>query len=307
LNPIYNVLGPLLSAPASPANVAAAQAILPSYKLPFPNFNPTQSIGQSLRPFPQYNGLTDAYGDFGRSSYNSMIAVLNQRTRHGLSFTFNYTWSKLFDNTGTGRTSYPAFDPGRERSLSLYNHTHNISSYFHYAEPFGRGHHFTDALIRGYEVSGVYTFVSGTPLAITSTGCVLVLSGTCEPNLNPTFSGPVRINGEYGHGKTYAQLSSTPFIAAAAFSTPAKYTFGNAPRTAPYGLNGPGGYNLNMSLRRSFGIYKTLKFAMQIDAINVTNHTVFSNPAVGVSSSTFGTITGTNASRDIQIAARLDF
>jgi hypothetical protein len=307
LNPIYNVLGSLLSSPASPANVAKAQAILPSYQLPFPNFNPTQTIGQSLRPFPQYNGLTDAYGDFGRSSYNSMIAVLNQRTRHGLSYTFNYTWSKLFDNTGTGRTSYPAFDPGRERSLSLYNHTHNISSYFHYAEPFGHGHHFTDVFIRGYEVSGVYTFVSGTPLAITSTGCVVFASGTCEPNLNPNFSGQARINGEYGHGKTVAQLATTPYLNAAAFSSPAAYTFGNAPRTAPYGLTGPGGYNFNMSLRRSFGIYKDLKLALQIDAINLTNHTVFSNPAVGVSSGTFGTITGTNASRDLQLAARIDF
>jgi hypothetical protein len=307
LNPIYYVLGSLLSAPANTANIAKAQAILPTYQLPFANFNPAFTIGQSLRPFPQYNGLSDAYGDFGRSSYNSLIAVLNQKTRHGLSFTFNYTWSKLFDNTGTGRTSYPAFDPGRERSLSLYDHPQNISSYFHYAEPFGHGHHFTDALVRGFELSGVYTFISGTPLAITGTSCVTVLSGTCEPNLNPSFTGPVRINGEYGHGKTAAQLSSTSFINSAAFSTPAPYTFGNVPRTAPDGLRGPGGYNLNMSLRRSFSIYENLKLQLQIDAINVTNHTVFSNPAVALSSATFGTITGTNGSRDLQLAARIDF
>jgi len=307
LNPSYYVLGSLLSAPANAANILKAQAILPSYHLPFPNFNPAFTIGQSLRPFPQYNGLSDVYGDFGRSSYNSMIAVLNQKTRHGLSFTLNYTWSKLFDNTGTGRTSYPAFDPGRERALSLYDHPQNLSSYFHYAEPFGHGHHFTDTLIRGYEFSGIYTFTSGTPLAITGTSCVTVLSGTCEPNLNPAFTGTARINGSYGHGRTAAQLSTTPFISSSAFSTPAAYTFGNSPRTAPYGLLGPGGYNLNLSLRRSFGIWENLKLQLQIDAFNVTNHTNFSNPAVALSSSTFGTITGTNASRDLQLAARIDF
>jgi hypothetical protein len=72
-------------------------------------------------------------------------------------------------------------------------------------------------------------------------------------------------------------------------------------------LLGPGGYNLNLSLRRSFGIYENLKLQLQIDAFNVTNHTNFSNPAVALSSTTFGTITGTNSSRDLQLAARIDF
>jgi hypothetical protein len=307
LDPKYNVLGKLLSSPANAANVAAAQAIIPSYQLPFPNFNPTFTIGQSLRPFPQYNGITDVYGDFGRSSYNSFIAVLAQKPRHGLSFTLNYTWSKLFDNTGTGRTAYHNEVATQERSLSLYNHPQNISSYAVYAEPFGKGGHFTDHLIRNFEISGIYTFTSGTPLAVTSTGCVTVLSGTCEPNLNPAFVGSARINGTYGHGYTAAQLASTPFIDKNAFSTPAAYTYGNAPRTAPYGLSSPGGYNINMSLRRSFGIFEGLKLVMQIDAINVTNHTNFNAPATGVSSSNFGTITGTNGSRDLQLAARIDF
>jgi hypothetical protein len=308
LDPKYFVLGSLLSAPANAANIVKAQAILPSYQLPFPNFNPTNTIGQSLRPFPQYNGLTDVYGDFGRSSYNSLIAVLAEKPHHGLSFTFNYTWSKLFDNTGTGRTAYRNESPVTERSVSLYNHPQNISSYFVYAEPFGKGNHFTDHIIRNFEVSGIYTFTSGTPLAVTSTGCVTYLSGTCEPNLNPNFSGSARINGTYGHGHTVAQLASTPFLASAAFSTPAAYTFGNAPRTAPYGLYGPGGYNLNMSLRRSFGIFERLKLVMQLDAFNVTNHTNFSNPAVGVSSGTYGTISGAaNSSRDLQVDARIDF
>ena len=82
-------------------------------------------------------------------------------------------------------------------------------------------------------VSGIYTFTSRTPLAIGGTGCVTVSAGTCEPNLTTGFAGAVREGGNFGRGLTAAQLSTTQFINPAAFSTPANYTFGNAPRTAP--------------------------------------------------------------------------
>ena len=325
LNPGNYVLGSLLSSPANATNIAKAQAIVPSYKPGLPNFNPSFTIGQSLLPLPQYNGVTDVYGDIGMSSYNSMQVVLSQKPRANLSYTFNYTFSKLFDNTGTGRTAY---NHQYERSLSLYDHPENISAYAVYAEPFGKGHRFTDKLIKGYEISGIYTFVSGTPLALTGTGCVTVSAGTCMPYINPAYTGSGRRNGQWGRGNTAAGLASVQFIDANAFiasklvQTTYAYTFGNASRTAPFGLRGPGGYNANMSLRRTFGIYENLKLLMEVDAFNVTNHTIFSNPNVSLASENysatapyaplntgaFGTIAGTaNSSRDIQIDARIDF
>ena len=325
LNPGNYVLGSLLSSPANATNIAKAQAIVPSYKPGLPNFNPSFTIGQSLLPLPQYNGVTDVYGDIGMSSYNSMQVVLSQKPRANLSYTFNYTFSKLFDNTGTGRTAY---NHQYERSLSLYDHPENISAYAVYAEPFGKGHRFTDKLIKGYEISGIYTFVSGTPLALTGTGCVTVSAGTCMPYINPAYTGSGRRNGQWGRGSTAAGLASVQFIDANAFiasklvQTTYAYTFGNASRTAPFGLRGPGGYNANMSLRRTFGIYENLKLLMDVDAFNVTNHTIFSNPNVSLASENysatapyaplntgaFGTIAGTaNSSRDIQIDARIDF
>ena len=55
LDPKYVVLGNLLTQNATPANVTAAQAIVPGLKLPFPTFVGT--IAQMLRPFPQYGGI----------------------------------------------------------------------------------------------------------------------------------------------------------------------------------------------------------------------------------------------------------
>lgn len=81
----------LLSAQATPANVVVQQ-YLPGYQLPYPTFGggTFATIGQSLRPYPQYSGVTDIYGDFGMSSYNSLQSVLTQKTRSGASFTVNY-------------------------------------------------------------------------------------------------------------------------------------------------------------------------------------------------------------------------
>ena len=70
MDPKYLVLGNLLTQTATPANVAAAAAIVPGIKLPFPTFSGT--IAQMLRPFPQYNGVTDVYGDVGQSNYNAL-------------------------------------------------------------------------------------------------------------------------------------------------------------------------------------------------------------------------------------------
>jgi hypothetical protein len=127
-------------------------------------------------------------------------------------------------------------------------------------------------------VSGIYTFTSRTPLAIGGTGCVTVSAYTCEPNLTTGFAGAVRQGGNFGRGLIAAQLSTTQFINPAAFSTPANYTFGNAPHTAPYSLRGPGGYIVNMSLRRTFGLIEHAKLMMEVDAINLTNRTNFGNP-----------------------------
>ena len=63
----YLALGPLLTATANAANIASANAITPGIALPFSNF--TGTIGQMLRPFPQYGTISSPWFDVGQSSY----------------------------------------------------------------------------------------------------------------------------------------------------------------------------------------------------------------------------------------------
>ena len=82
MDPRYLALGNLLTAKATPANVCGGRRQLcPGSALPFPTFLGT--IAQMLRPFPQYNGVTDAYGNVGQSNYNALQLLSSNAFRAG--------------------------------------------------------------------------------------------------------------------------------------------------------------------------------------------------------------------------------
>jgi hypothetical protein len=56
-----------------------------------------------LRPFPQYGGISDPWGDIGNSSYNALQVSLSRRFSNGFTFTLGYTFSKELDDLGGNR------------------------------------------------------------------------------------------------------------------------------------------------------------------------------------------------------------
>ena len=311
LNPSTYVLGSLLNQKATPANVAAAQAILPSFRLPFATFSPNATIGQALRPFPQFNGFSDIWGDVGNANYNSLQIQLKQDFRHGFNYDLSYTWSKSMDDAGASRSSYGVNGvPANvlEYGLSLTDIPNHVTFYGVWNLPFGSGSglRLVNQAIKNWSVSGIFRYTAGTPFAITGTGCNTPYSGTCYPSLNPSFVGSPRINGGYGRKNT--AKNNVTYINPAAFTIPAAYTFGNAPRAYDLKLRNPGGYEEDLSVRRQFGIYERLNFTFEASAFNLDNHTDFSGPNTAFGSSSFGMISGqANTSRDLQLSGRFEF
>src|SRR5262249_46744745 len=115
IDPKYLVLGSLLQSQATPSNLASANRIIP-VALPYPSF--TGTISQMLRPFPQYQGVSDLWGDVASSNYNSMQLTLRKALSRGLTFNFNYTWAKGFDDTAGSRSAY---NWKTEKALSTYS------------------------------------------------------------------------------------------------------------------------------------------------------------------------------------------
>jgi hypothetical protein len=150
------------------------------------------------------------------------------------------------------------------------------------------------------------------------------------PDINPNFNGEVRQNGSWGHGATAANLGAHSYIAGYVSSTAPgagaggnpcaasnepfcnsnALMFGDAPVTAPFGLRGPGVYNLDMGVRRTFDLTEQVKFIFAVDCQNVTNKVTFSGIETSVNSAAFGQIssaTSNSGSRDFQFSGRVRF
>jgi len=304
----YLPLGALLGSTLTPATLAQAQAMFPNFQIPFPNF--TGTIGQALKPFPQYSGLSDPWLDVGNSTYNSLQVSLNHRFANGLSAMVNYTFSKELDDLVGVR------DPNAdylEKGPGTIDHPHVAAATVVYQLPFGGTHHLTPGnkalsyAISNWQISGIFTFTSGAPLSITGT-CTGggIIDASCYPNYNPSFSGSVQQNGSIGSGG--ANVATTPYLNKAAFIDPLPYTWGDIPRAAPLGLFAPHVADLDVSVRREFPIRERVRLAFQADAFNVNNAVHFAAPGTAIDSASFGIYSSmANQPRKLQFSARLSF
>ena len=307
LDPRFLVLGNLLTQPATASSIAAAQAIVPGVALPYANFSGT--IAQMLRPFPQYSGVTDVYGDVAWSTYHSLqLTMEKRRSDDGLIVNFNYTFSRTEDNL-VERTGYN-FD--QDWSVGVNDQPHVWNALVVYNVPFGAegkpgsGSRVVRAIVKDWQISGISQFRSGRPLGAILAACNLPNAGTCYADFNPNFSGDVRINGNFGDGGV---LGATPpsYIDAAAFRSPAPFTYGNTPRTLAFDLRNPSSFNQDLSVRRDFRISR-MKLGLGFDVFNVFNTVVFGGIQANITNASFGRVSSqANTPRVGQIKVRLEF
>jgi len=163
-------------------------------------------------------------------------------------------------------------------------------------------------VLGNWTLSGIFTYTTGAPLVLAATNCTSGgILGTCFPNYNPAFTGSVRINGNYGSGNVYG-ATQTPYLDRTAFLDAAPYTWGTAPRSAPYGLTAPAIMDTDVSIRREFPIRESVKIAFQADAFNLFNQVCFGAPGMNPDQASFGTLTTqANQARKLQLNARVTF
>ena len=269
-NPLYRaVLGPvngtgasggvssLMVAPATTANVAILNQYFPNITAPayFVNAanaapsNSNLTIQQLLTAFPQYSGLQDGWGGafVENYSYEAIQATVSQRMAHGLSFNFNFTFSKNLGDDGNFRSGWPipasaidghwqSYKQDRiDRSWTTTSAPYILNTYGVYQLPFGKGkiggnNWLVTQLAGGWTVSGVYQYSSGGPFGVTwssggqcANGYTTLNAYTCMPSVNPTYAGNIRINGKFGSGPggyTFANASNIKYLDINAFAQP---------------------------------------------------------------------------------------
>lgn len=354
LNPGYLALGSTaLGATASPSNMPNGALPYATFNnkvqqalLTFPQYSgvtdQVASVGNS-----NYNALQ-----------LSVVQRLSHGLTFMINYTYSKTIDDIGTfrtgyaiPAGTLANSSKAWPMDRiERSRSVQDQPQNLVATSTYDLPFGKGHWgdgsaLVRALAGGWRISSIFSLYSGNPLAIIggSSTCTAPGQGTCMPVYTPGFSGSARQNGGWGHGATrngnsgtvnpLTELSAIQYINPDAFSNATSLSnpnctasgtscegmvIGNAARTSPYGLRGPGNYNIDGDLRRTFDLWKNerVKFIFEASVFNAVNHVWFgsaSSTADGsigstTGSSSLGVVTGqANSPRQWQFGGHLTF
>ncbi|MBS1851565.1 MAG: TonB-dependent receptor [Acidobacteria bacterium] len=328
INPKYLALGSLLQQTMDPTTLAQAQAQFPEIHVPFASFAGT--IGQMLRPFPQYNGGgstwmgPDQWANFGTGSYNGLQTTLSRRMKNGLYLLSSYTWSKTFDDGGHtaqffAQAPRSAYNLGAERSVSYYDTPHVFSFSQVYELPFGKGRRFAinnrivNGILGGWQLSGIEQYHTGVPVGSIFGNCntpfsggagIAVVSAPCYADYNSSFSGNVKL-ASIGSGTP----GVTPYFTAAAFQDAQPFTFGNTPRTLAFGSLRYQWYkNESVSVSKTFQIRENISFQFKADAFNLFNRTQFGGIGTNIASSGFGQVTTqSNIPRQLQFEGMIRF
>jgi len=291
----------------------------------------TVPVGNLIVPFPQFgtNAVTEENQTIGQSYFNSAIVHIEQRSKHGLTLTANFSYSKLIE----ADTFLNDEDTMPTRRISPFDHTYHFTTGATYDLPFGKGKTFSlggsrlmDEVFGGFVVNAIYQYQTGPPVEF-SADIPLQPGVTLRQITNqPRNTSPVPATGQVGN----PALSVNDFVTGNATACPtvngvvqtcdlSGQTFFNGQysnhyRTLPQTLSwvrGDGFNNMDASLLKNFNFTKTTYLQLRFETFNTFNHAVFATPTVSsATSSTFGYITAVAANsqpRQIQLGGRFVF
>jgi hypothetical protein len=308
LEPKYMSLGSaaLSKSVTNPYYVPGGPGIIGSQQVP---------QAQLLRPFPAFGNIVLMASDQNKAQYDSVVLKAQKRYSAGLSLLAAYTWSKNFDRSSGGAGSdvnagskgpQNVYDLRSEWGLAIVDATHRFSMTESYELPFGRNKKFlgnvsrlTDLAVGGWSVNVVNVISSGFPL---------IISQSSNNNSATTFSSSQRPNATGISPETSGSVGQRidNWIYKDAFSMSPTLTFGNVSRTISE--RGPGLFNWDISIFKTFSIYERFRAQFRAEALNAFNTPYFRSPNTSFGSSSFGKVlTQGNFPRFIQLSVRLNF
>ncbi|HEY7412573.1 MAG TPA: TonB-dependent receptor [Vicinamibacteria bacterium] len=234
----------------------------------------------------------------GESSYDSLQASIRRTQSHGLSYLASYTLASAENNTpgffpgnpsrGTTVTDADCVQPGQTCNLDLdkgpadYDAKHRFTLAGTWDLPFAKD----NAVLGGWALNAVLTLQSGTPFTVYSGfDGIRRADQSGDPNDGP---------------QTVDEWFETSVFSPAAGSQ------GTSGRNA---VRGPGIRTLDLSLFKTFKAGSRAGVELRLEAFNVFDSAVYSQPNNVVGDPNFGRITQTrlNTERQVQLAARLTF
>ena len=258
--------------------------------------NNTVARENLLKPFPQFGAVsTTTYQ--GYSWYHSLQVSAVRRISRGLMFNGSFTWSRNMLALGFLN---PA-DPTPYETLSGADRPFRVTSSVLFELPIGRGRNATllrtiprwlDAAIGGWQMSAIYIFQSGQPLAwqdVIFTGGDPAAIGQGPRTVDRWFNIDAGFTRNTATRPSY-HYRTWPFY------------FSNLRRQAMNNVD------LSVNKRWKVGGERGAEIQLRGEALNGFNHPLFGGPQMDQFNSGFGQITAAaNYARQIQAVLRVGF
>jgi len=231
------------------------------------------------------------------SQYDSLQASFNQRNWHGLDTTYNLTWSKCYDlnsvNRGGAVGDYPQINnvnPVGSTALAVANFAdnrglcdHDVRLNFNvsglYAFPAIPG--VGKRLGEGWQISTIYTAISGRPFTPTLSGSDNSGQGLSGTSIRPSWDGtPIHYNTRNpdayvvetytapGQADPCGNTSDSGGLPLSPFYFPCAGSVGNARRNM---LIGPGLSQWDMTLMKKTKLTERLNMEIRWEVYNLLN------------------------------------
>jgi hypothetical protein len=246
------------------------------------------------------------YHNNANSIYHAFIAKVEKRFAQGFTIISSYGWSKTIGDTcgnaAAGNTAGCGFHDTRnmraERSADNQDIPHRFVASGVYDLPFGKGrkwganmHPVLNAILGGWSTGSVVTWAAGEPYSITVPG-------------NPANTGdrvivnrPNLVGDPYGIERTLRRDFDT-----SAFVANAQYTLGNLGRNT---MRNRPDFNWDFSALKDFVFSERVRTQFRFEAFHASNTPRFGQPGQSLGTAAFGTITGADTPRNLQLGLKL--
>lgn len=243
------------------------------------------------------------------SSYNSLQLGLEKRLSRGFTIRANYTYSKSIDDMpynhsliaiASPTSVLPWYFPNSDmmdRGPSDFDRTHNFVASYVWNLPALRG---AARLLRGafggWELTGIASASTGVPLTI--------MAGKDQSQTGLSRDRGIQAGSAYGAGACGVTAPCVNYLIPTSFTLPATGTFGTIGKGS---LRGPGVFNWDMGLFKSFPIRERYRIQLRGEFFNIFNRTNLLDPSNSISAAAFGSITSARDPRISQLAMKFVF
>jgi hypothetical protein len=237
------------------------------------------------------------------SNYNALQVSLRRNTGP-VVLSFAYTYSHSLDDSSDryDGTFVNSYDLRSAYGSSTFDQRHIINMSYVYNLPFFKRPGLENKLLGGWELSGIFTWQTGTPFSVVpnvfgdNAGVANGIGSGSYVDMVPGVSPHAVPSGTTGLGPLLFNPN--------AFTLPTGLTFGTEGRDA---FAGPSFSNFDMALFKKFAVTESSHFEFRAEAFNVFNQTEFTGVNAAINTVNFLRPGGNLPARVMELALKFIF